>query len=126
MAVVVDTSVLIDCLRGSSQALAVLRAATERGDTLMASVLTKIEVLAGMRAGEEQQTRALLGVMHWIEVDDPLAERAGSLANQFGKSHPGVDPVDYVIAATAQQLDAPLVTRNIKHFPMFPKLRPPY
>jgi predicted nucleic acid-binding protein len=48
------------------------------------------------------------------------------LANQYLRSHPGVDPVDYVIAATVTQLAAKLWIRNVKHFPMFPDLEPPY
>lgn len=69
-----------------------------------------------MRASEERATRLLLGSLEWVEVDDALAERAGALANQFLPSHPGVDPVDYVIVATVECLDAELWTRNLKHF----------
>jgi predicted nucleic acid-binding protein len=37
-----------------------------------------------------------------------------------------VDPVDYVIAATAEMLNAELWTTNVNHFPMFPDLRSAY
>lgn len=68
----------------------------------------------------------LLSCIDWVDVDQALADQAGRLANRYLKSHPGVDPVDYVIGATAMQLKAQLWTRNIKHFPMFPALAPPY
>lgn len=126
MAVVVDTSVLIDHLRGDAFARDALRTAAQAGERLSVSVLTKVEILAGMRAPEEHATRRLLESLNLIEVDDVIAERAGMLANRYLRSHPGVDPVDYVIAATAQQLDAELWTRNLKHFPMFPGLSLPY
>ncbi|MYE47276.1 MAG: type II toxin-antitoxin system VapC family toxin [Chloroflexi bacterium] len=126
MAIVVDTSVLIDHLRGDEAAREALRGATAAGERLAASVLTKVEVLAGMRVAEERATRRLLDSLDWIEVDDELAERAGVLANRFLPSHPGVDPVDYVIAATAERIDARLWTRNVRHFPMFPELESPY
>ncbi len=126
MAIVVDTSVHIDHLRGDERARAALRQAVDSGERLAASVLTKVEVLAGMRTSEERATRRLLESLDWIDVSDDLAERAGMFANQFLPSHPGVDPVDYVIAATAEYVDARLWTRNIKHFPMFPGLEPPY
>jgi predicted nucleic acid-binding protein len=48
------------------------------------------------------------------------------LANRYRRSHPGVDTVDYVIAATAQQLEADLWTATSKHFPMVPGLSAPY
>ena len=126
MAIIVDTSVLIDHLRGEEAAREALRGATAAGERLAASVLTKVEVLAGMRVPEERATRRLLDSLDWIEVDDDLAEHAGVLANRFLPSHPGVDPVDYVIAATTERLDARLWTRNVRHFPMFPGLESPY
>ncbi len=59
-------------------------------------------------------------------MTDPIAERAGELANAFLRTHPGVEVADYVVAATAQLLGAELWTRNLRHFPMFPELRDPY
>ena len=126
MTIVVDTSILIDHLRGDERALALFRSAAQSGERMTASVLTKTEILAGMRPSEESITRAIFGSLEWIEVNDPLAERAGNLANQFMRSHSGIDPVDYIIAATVEQLRANLWTLNVRDFPMFPGLRPPY
>ncbi len=126
MRIVVDTSVLIDHLRNVPGAVAALRAANNADDQLFASVLTKVEVLTGMRPDEERATRSLLEAVGWVEVDDDLAEAAGMLANQYLSTHPGVDPVDYVIAASVLRLDATLWTRNVRHFPMFADLRAPY
>lgn len=92
----------------------------------MATVMCKVEVLAGMRLHEETATRALLSVFDWLPVSEAVAEHAGMLANRYLRSHPGVDPVDYVVAATAERAGAELWTLNVKHFPMFPGLRPPY
>jgi len=41
-------------------------------------------------------------------------------------SHPGIGVADLAIAATAEQLGAPLATRNVRHFPMFADLKAPY
>ncbi|HET6918395.1 MAG TPA: type II toxin-antitoxin system VapC family toxin [Jiangellaceae bacterium] len=126
MTIVVDTSVLIDHLRGVEDARTALRGAVDAGERLTTSVLTKVEILAGMRESEQAATGRLLATLDWIAVDEELAESAGLLANRYLRSHPGVDPVDYVIAATVTQLAAKLWTRNVKHFPMFPDLKPPY
>ena len=126
MTVIVDTSVLIQVLRGDEQARTLLRAAIGGGEPVAASVLTKVEVLAGMKPSEEASTRRLFDSLAWIEVDDDLADRAGELANRYTPSHPGIDPVDYVIAATVERLDAELWTHNLKHFPMFPGLQRPF
>lgn len=79
-----------------------------------------------MRGHEETHTRRFLDLFEWIPVDDTVGERAGALARTYLRSHPGVDPVDHVIAATAQLFDARLLTVNRKHFPMFPDLADPY
>jgi predicted nucleic acid-binding protein len=100
--------------------------AAKRGHTLCASALTRVEVLAGMRAKEEVATRRLFAALEWVDVDESRAELAGLLARQYLRSHPNVDPVDYVIAATVQSLDASLWTKNVKHFPMIESLEPPY
>ncbi len=53
-------------------------------------------------------------------------------ANRYARSHTGIDPMGYVVAATAhvigtdEDAGAPLWTRNSKHFPMFTDLAPPY
>lgn len=126
MTLLLDTSVLIDHLRGNEAARRALATAVDDGERLVSSVVVKVEVLAGMRSAEEQHTRRLLDALDWIPVDDDIAERAGLLANRYLPSHPGVDPVDHIIAATVELHDAVLWTRNLKHFPMFPDLERPY
>jgi predicted nucleic acid-binding protein len=126
VAALVDTSILIDHLRGRVEARALLEAEMAAGEPLFGSVLSKAEVLAGVRKGEEEATRQLLDVLVWADVTDPIAERAGGLANRHLRSHPGVDLVDYVMAATREELDVPLWTTNARHFPMIPGLTPPY
>jgi predicted nucleic acid-binding protein len=124
--ILVDTSVLIDHLRGNHAARDALAEAVARGDRLAASVVVKVEILAGMRPEGERPTRRLLDAVDWYAVTDLIAEQAGEFANRFLRSHPGVDPVDYIIAATATLHEASLWTQNLKHFPMFPDLRAPY
>ncbi|WP_127131623.1 type II toxin-antitoxin system VapC family toxin [Georgenia sp. SYP-B2076] len=125
MTVVVDTSVLIDVLRGNTAAAAVLREARTVGP-LHASEVTRLEVLAGMRAPEEGATRALLGVLTWHPLDEELAELAGSLGRAWLPGNHGIDSADLAIAATAVALGAHLLTRNVRHFPMFEELSSPY
>lgn len=126
MTVLIDTSVLIDHLRGDHAAQRALAEAARQGERLVCSVVTRVEVLAGMWPSEETATRRLLDALDWLPVDEETAERAGLLANRYLRSHPGVDPVDFIIAATADGLDAALWSRNVKHFPMFPDLTAPY
>ena len=126
MTALVDSSVLIDHLRGDGRARALLAGAVASGRQMIGSVLTRVEVLGGMRPGEEAATLQLLGVLDWIDVDQAIADRAAELGRQYLRSHPGVDATDLVIAATTERLGAELWTRNVKHFPMIGGLRDPY
>lgn len=122
---VVDTSIFIDVLRGRPEAVDLLRAELGRG-SLHASEITRLEVLSGMRESERTQTDALLDIFVWHEVDRTVAELAGDLGRRWLRSHRGIDSADLGIAATALNLGLPLITRNIKHFPMFADLEAPY
>ena len=125
MSALVDTSVLIDVLRGEAAAAEVLRGARRAGP-LHASEVTRLEVLAGMRPGEEAATRALLAILTWHPLDDRVSDVAGELGRRWLPGHRGIDAADLAIAATAVLLGAALLTRNVKHFPMFSELVPPY
>jgi predicted nucleic acid-binding protein len=121
----VDTSILIDYLRGHAGAGDLLE--RERAaDVVYASEITRIEVLAGMRPAEEDDTRALLSTLVWHPVDAEIAEEAGALGRQWLPSHHTIDSADLAIAATAVRTDARLLTRNVRHFPMFTDLQAPY
>ena len=122
---VVDTSVLIDHLRGNEGARRLLSKAADTGE-LWSVTIVRTEILAGMRRGEERATNELLDTMKWQDVTVEVADCAGELARRFLKSHPGVDTVDFVIAAATQVLNGRLLTQNTKHFPMFPGLQRPY
>jgi predicted nucleic acid-binding protein len=126
MTVLLDASVLIDHLRGVTDARRALTSAVDVGERLAASVVVKVEVLAAMQPEEDAATRRLFGVLDWIAVDDDIAERAGYMANRYLRSQPSVDPVAYLIAATVERVGAELWTRNPNHYPMFPQLAAPY
>jgi predicted nucleic acid-binding protein len=121
----VDTSVLIDYLRGHRDAAQVLE--RERAAApLHASEMTRSEVLAGMRAAEEEGTRSLLSTLIWHPLDADVAEEAGALGRRWLPSHRAIDGADLAIAATAIRGGSRLLTRNVRHFPMFADLRSPY
>lgn len=122
---VVDTSIIIDVLRGHPDARAFLRRLREAGP-VHASQMTRLEVLAGMRSIEEQATRALLDLFVWHSLDEEIAELAGELGRRWLPAHGGIDSADLVIAATAMRLDMNLASRNVRHFPMFAGLQSPY
>jgi len=123
MTVVLDSTLLIDHLRGS-------RVATEfiagLGGSPTCSEVTRIEVLQGLRSAEKRSAAQLFDLLEWVPLDDTVARRAGELGRRWRRSHPGIDLADLAIAATAEVLAVPIVTLNVKHFPMFEGLSAPY
>jgi len=125
MSAFVDTSVLIDYLRGHDGAATVLEEQRATGP-LHASEITRLEILAGMRPGEENATGALFSTLVWHTVDAEAAEHAGVLGRQWLPSHHTIDSADLAIAASAQASGLPLLTMNVRHFPLFGGLQAPY
>jgi len=116
--------VLIDVLREVPAAVEVVAEAAALGAS--ASEVTRYEILAGLRSGEEERTEDLLAQLDWVPVGESIARFAAALAREFRAGTAGIEDGDYLIAATALELGEPLLTRNVRHFPMFPGLEPAY
>ena len=122
--IVFDTSILIAHLRGDERATRLLLDTPNMERA--ASVLARIEIEGGMRSGERRSVASLFGILQLLPLTDEIARRAGELLRTYRRSHPGIDLVDYAVAATAELHAASLVTLNVRHFPMIAGLRPPY
>jgi predicted nucleic acid-binding protein len=121
--VLLDTSVVIDILRGAATAIAYARGLPEPP---ICSEITRVEVVRGFRSGERRATERLFAALRWVPVDEPVARRAGELGRRFRRSHQGLATADLVIAATVEELGVELATLNVRHFPMIPGLAPPF
>jgi predicted nucleic acid-binding protein len=118
-----DTDVLIEHLRGNARATTLLVEAADAG-TAACSVLTRFELLAGMRSNERSVIRGLLDSLTNLDASAEIATRAGEWARSHRRTNGAISPIDYLIAATAEIYGADLVTQNVRHFPMFPDLQP--
>lgn len=113
----IDTDILIDHFHGHRAALDFIAQQLVAGETLAISVVTVTEFSGGMRPGEETRTERLLSLLAVLNIDESIARQAGRYLRQYRRSH-RLELGDALIAATAQQAGAGLVTRNIKHYPM--------
>ncbi len=114
-----DTSVLIDHLRGYPPATGFLETVFRSHASAMISTVTEMELFAGrsIRNKESRQVaEKLLTLFTIIPVNSSIALRAGILLQYY--RHQGLTPIDAIIAGTAQEHEASLVTRNVKHFRM--------
>jgi predicted nucleic acid-binding protein len=119
MKAVIDTNILVDYLRGAIEAKDEL---AHYADPVI-SMITWMEILVGAATPDEE--RQLRGFMKRFEVRPvtfPIAERAVAIRREGRQRLP-----DAIIWATAQELNAILVTRNSRDFPAdHPGIRIPY
>lgn len=120
-----DSTVLIAHLRGVEAATLLLRDAAAV-DGAAASVLSRVEIEGGMRSDERVEVARVFLALRLEPVTEAIAARAGAMLRQYRRSHASIDVVDYVIAATALELGAELMTLNVRHFPMFDRLEPAF
>lgn len=123
MSLLLDTNILIDVLRGSEQARDLITAQTDPPSVSVASV---VELHAGYRSRREELAgERLLQQSSVLVLTADIAKRAGVFSRLYQHSH-GLDDMDAIIAATAEHHGLKLATLNVKHFPMFPRLKPAY
>lgn len=121
--ILLDTDVMVDFLRGHAQAVAFVKAHSER---IILSSIVIAELYAGVREDQEQAILdELVKIFRVVPVTVELAKAAGIHKRDFGKSH-GVGLADAILAATAQSEGAELKTLNVKHYPMMRGLKAPY
>lgn len=111
-----DTDITIDFLRRRDYARKLLEHWAGEG-LLAISTLTHLEIYQGMKAGEEGATNAFLDGLISVVVDIPIARRAGTILGELRSKGVTVGITDAIIAATALQLNAPLLTNNVEHYP---------
>jgi len=123
--ILVDSDVLIAHLRGLGTARDWLLGARKHGP-LAISVVSIAELVGGMRSVERRDVWRLLSAFRAEPATEIIARRAGEMMRRYRRSHNGIGLGDYLIAATADVKGQQLATLNVRHFPMFKGLRPPF
>ena len=113
----IDSDILIDHLRKEKNALRFLQTEIENNSLLFVSVISRVEIYAGIRKGEEDIVKSLFEMLTPVDVNVMIADKAGEYLQKFSKSHT-LNIGDSLIAATAREMKLRLVTRNVKHYPM--------
>lgn len=123
MSVLLDTSIIVDLLRGKPAAVNYVQGRKERPHL---SVVSVAELRAGQRSIDEaRRIDAIIASYALHDVTLEIAERAGGFLKTYRKSH-RLDMADVLVAATATEHGLKLATLNLKPFPMFPHLEAPY
>ncbi len=118
-----DTCIIIDYLRQKPAAVTYLE-----GLNIVPGITTATvaELFAGVKGNKEREIiETLVSSFEVYDLDTGIAKEAGLILQKYKPSH-GLDLIDSIIAATALTHSLELATLNLKHFPMFPGLKPPY
>jgi hypothetical protein len=119
----IDTDIVIDFLRGGKQAISHFKAESE---FICFSVITVAEIYTGITDKEEEaEVERLFSIFPVIAATSEIARLAGNFVKQYRPSH-SVEVPDAIIAATCFITGSELSTLNVKHYPMFSGLKPPY
>lgn len=124
--ILVDSDILIAHLRGIVTARDWLRNSRAETGPLAISVVSISELVGGMRNADRREVWQLLASFRAEPVTDIIARRAGDFMRRYRRSHSGIGLGDYLVAATADIKGYEPASLNVKHFPMFTNLRPPF
>jgi predicted nucleic acid-binding protein len=124
--ILVDSDVLIEHTRGTPAATTWLDAARRETGRMATSVASVVEVVGGMRSDERRRVRTLLSSLRVFSATERVAWKAAEFMRTYRRSHSGIDVADYLIAATVEIEGLELATLNVRDFPMFPGLTPPF
>ncbi|MBI2587672.1 type II toxin-antitoxin system VapC family toxin [Candidatus Amesbacteria bacterium] len=112
---IVDSTVLVDAVRGNKKAGNFLESVDER---LLMSRAGEMELTRGARTKRDLKViDKFLKVLNVevVEISEEISKQAGQIFRSFWHSH-GIGAMDAFIAATALVLGESVVTHNVKHF----------
>lgn len=117
-AVLLDTTVLIDVLRGRAGAVRRLARVERDGDGLFTCAVNVEEVFRGLRDAETGAAEAIFRGIRLAPLGVAEGRRAGRWRRDFAARGVTLTQADCLVAAAALGVSARLATGNVRHFPM--------
>jgi predicted nucleic acid-binding protein len=117
-AVLIDTTVVIDLLRGRDDAIARLRALREAGDSAYVCAITVEETVRGLRPRERDGAQRLFAGLRLVPLGESEGWQAGEWRRHYASRGRTLAQADCLVAAAAVSIGGRLATANKKDFPM--------
>ena len=118
MSVLLDTTVLIDLLRGRPRTVERLVVLRRRGSVPFTTPINVEEIHRGLRQSEHDAAARLFDGLRIAQLGRPEGARAGDWRRGHASAGVTLAQADCLIAAAAVSIGVPLATGNPKHFPM--------
>jgi tRNA(fMet)-specific endonuclease VapC len=119
---VLDSDVLIDHLRDAGPGRELVDELA-RGSGFWITAVTAFELALGTSYARDPAPVDALLAVPCLMLTREAALRAGALLRELRSSGSAIDVRDAMQAGICLQADAPLVTRNVRHFSRVPGLR---
>jgi predicted nucleic acid-binding protein len=120
MRMLLDSTLVIDHLRGVPEAVDRLRRIVEDGDDPIVTEVVVCEVRAGLLAEAEAHLDAFLEPIEFVQPGAATAMKAGRWRADLRREGRTLNLGDSLIAATADDLGATVITRNVRDFALTP------
>jgi len=117
---VLDSTFLIDHLRGEAAAVTRFREMNETGDESIVTDITAAELWSGRRRGSGHEIETFLRFIDYVHPSLATARLAGTWRAEARESGRTLDLPDALIAATAFDQEAAVLTRNVRDFALTP------
>lgn len=119
--VCLDTSILIDFLKGNSKAIKVIQKYEEQGHTIAVATPTIIEIVRGLKSKystprERTLVYDFIESINSLDLDKNSAVVAGKVEMELADAGMKMDLTDIMIGSIALMNQEVLLTKNIKHF----------
>jgi predicted nucleic acid-binding protein len=120
MRYVLDTTFIVDHLRGDPATRARLAQLVELGDEPFVTDVIVAESWAGAHSDEDPALEALLRFIEFVQPGPQQAKRAGAFRADARRRGWTLSTADALIAASAESLQAVILSRNLRDFALTP------
>jgi predicted nucleic acid-binding protein len=115
-----DTTFVIDHLRGNPEAVARFVRIVDNGDKPFVCDVVACEAWTGAHYDTDPDLVSLLRVVEFVQAGPVQARNAGRWRADAGKRGWTLSATDALVAATANAIGAAVLTRNLRDFALMP------